>query len=65
MKLLKKIKKSNKKNHLNGGNTTNIHLNGKEFIEQALSNSSVENKEEENTKSVTLVKIDRQQLNFL
>ena len=46
--------KSKKKNDLKGGKTTNIHLTGKEHIEQALSKTSVESNQEDNTKFVIL-----------
>ena len=55
MKLLKnnKITKSCKKNDLKGGNPTYIHMTGKELLEQAFSNSFVENNQKDNTKFIT------------
>ena len=51
-----KNNKSNKKNVLKGGDPTNIHLTGKELIEQAFSNSSLENNQEDNTKLITIAR---------
>ena len=45
---------SNKKNDLKGGDPNNFHMTGKKFIEQAFSNSSIENNQEDKTKFITI-----------
>ena len=55
-----KITKNNKKNNtLKGGNPNNVHMSGRELIEQAFQNdkadSILENKED-NTKFITLAR---------
>ena len=48
--------KSNKKNVLKRGDPIDIHMSGKDLIEQAFSNSSVENNQDQNTKFITIYK---------
>ena len=49
--------KKTKNNILKGGDPNDVHMSGEELIEQAFSNSSVENYPEDNKKFITIARI--------